>query len=116
MKVMIVDDHDGVRQMIKSYLSDLVDEFFECANGEGAVDMFRANRPDLVLMDIRMKDVDGIAATKLIRDDFPDANVVIVSHWETRRLRDLAAVAGASGYVNKGDLFPLRMIVRAAGA
>jgi len=111
MKVMIVDDSQPVRRMIASFLDDLVDEFFECEDGSKAPSAYREHRPDVVLMDIKMKRVDGFQATAQIRKDFPDARIVIVSQWDTTDLRQLANMSGAGSYVSKTNLQPLREFI-----
>jgi len=107
MKVMIVDDHAGVRKMMMSYLSDVADEFVECSNGSEALAAYEMHRPDVVLMDIEMKSMDGLTATKNIKRDFPAAVIVIVSQYESARLREDARAAGARDYFNKTCLSPL---------
>src|SRR5262245_6118140 len=90
MKVMIVDDHKGVRQMIKSFIDDLADEFVECSYGSMALEIYRKEMPDVVLMDIKMTITDGLTATRAIRSAYPDAFIVIVSHWDGPTLREEA--------------------------
>jgi len=111
MKVMIVDDSQPVRRMIASFLDDLVDEFFECEDGSKAPAAYREHRPDIVLMDIKMKRVDGFQATAEIKKAFPDARIVIVSQWDTTDLRQLANKSGAGAYVSKTNLQPLREFI-----
>src|SRR5688572_28756917 len=111
MKVMIVDDHKEVRRMIRSFIGDLVDEFVECAQGNKALEVYTKDAPDLVLMDIQIGDVDGFAATRKIKVVFPKANIVIVSQWDSTSLRKEARQCGATAYLNKSDLIPLRHLV-----
>ncbi len=59
-------------------------------------------------MDIGMKRMDGFDATRMIKETFPRALVVIVSQWDTPALREAARQSGAEGYVNKASLVPLR--------
>ena len=70
-----------------------------------------AHRPDIVLMDVKMAGMDGLAATRQIRQAFPEARIVMVSQWDDRALRDAARAAGAEAYVGKSDLLPLRRIL-----
>jgi len=108
MKVMIVDDHAQVRKMIRSFLTDVVDSFVECADGSEALSSYSQHQPDIVLMDVQMKKMDGITAARSIKAAYPNAYVVILSQWDSPELRDAAAVAGVKGYFNKADLVPLR--------
>jgi len=108
MKVMIVDDNSQVRRMITSFLGDLVSEFVECGDGCEALAAYTRHRPDLVLMDFEMKEMNGFDATREIKSQFPDARIVIVSQWDSPALREAARQAGADAYVNKKSLLPLR--------
>jgi len=111
MKVMIVEDSAPVRRMITSFFDDLVAEFVECEDGSEALRTYSEHQPDLVLMDIAMKESDGLVATKEIKDVFPAARIFIVSQWDTPALRQAASESGAEGYVNKRNLLPLRDII-----
>lgn len=100
-----------MRQMIKKLLGDLVGAFKECVDGAQALTTYRQHRPDWVLMDIKMKEIDGLAATKQIKSVFPSARIIIVTGYDDTRLREAAQVAGAYGYVHKENLFELRDIL-----
>ena len=78
-----------------------------------ALAAYAMHRPDLVLMDVEMKTMNGFDATREIKRDFPDARVVIVSQWDSPALREAAKEAGAEAYVNKKSLIPLRQIIEA---
>ena len=67
MKLMIVDDHAGVRNMIRQFLAAPGDSFVECATGEAAVQAARDFRPDYVTMDVRLPDLSGLEAARAIR-------------------------------------------------
>src|SRR5262245_42903617 len=112
MKVMIVEDNAPMRRMITSFIDDVVDEFVECEDGSEALKTYCKHQPDLVLMDIGMKDTDGLIATKVLKDEFPEARIFIVSQWDTPALRRAAIELGAEGYINKKNLLPLRDIIR----
>ena len=94
MKIMIVDDNRQMRRMIVSLIDDLVEEIIECGDGSEAVPAYDEHRPDWVLMDIEMGRVDGIEATRQIRDAFPDARIVMVTHYDESELRTAASAAG----------------------
>ena len=93
--------------MLMSYLDDVVDEFVEFSDGIEALAAYEIHKPDVVVMDIEMKQMDGLTATKNIKRDFPAAVIVIVSQYESARLREDARAAGAHDYFNKTCLSPL---------
>ena len=111
MKVLIVDDSEPMRRMIKTLISDLAGEIFECSDGNEALAAYQVHRPDLLLMDVKMDGMDGLAATRQIKQFFPQARIIMVSQWEDAPLREAARLAGADAYVGKSDLLPLRRIL-----
>jgi DNA-binding NarL/FixJ family response regulator len=113
LKVLIAEDDRPMRELIKRIIGDLVDEFCECEGGWDAVAVYDAGRlggrlPDWVLMDIRMKDGDGLAATQQIMRADPSARVIIVTSYNDASLREAARQAGARGYVLKENLLEIR--------
>ena len=105
--VMIVDDQAPFRAAARAVV-DRIDGFelvAEVESGEAAVAASAADAPDLVLMDINMGELDGIAATRLITTVAPDTKVILVSTYEFDDLPPGAA-SGAVGYVNKDELSP----------
>jgi len=111
MLIQIVDDSFNMRETIKSVLGGLNAEFIESGDGESAVRQYASRTPDLVIMDIRMEPIDGIAATRAIRRKSPEAKILIVSQYGDRDLRAAAQEAGASAYVLKDDLSDLVRII-----
>jgi CheY-like chemotaxis protein len=101
MKVLIVEDDRAMRQLMKRVVGDLVDSFCECDDGRDALAAYEADRPDWVLMDIRMKDIDGLAATEQIVNAWPGARVLIVTSYGRRQLwrHQLAGGSTAGGRV-----------------
>jgi CheY-like chemotaxis protein len=111
MKLLIVEDNDEMRALLKSVIADLAETIIECWDGDQALTNYRQHRPDFVLMDIRMKRLDGIAATRQITAAFPNAAIVMVTDYDDARLRKAARAAGACGYVVKENILPLRKIL-----
>jgi CheY-like chemotaxis protein len=111
MKLMIVDDNEAMRRVIKSIVGDLAEELYECQDGTEALTLYAMHKPDWVLMDIRMQGVSGLEATRLITSSFPQARIVIVTEYDDSELREAATRAGARRYVNKRNLFELRAII-----
>jgi DNA-binding NarL/FixJ family response regulator len=117
IRVMIVDDHGLVRAGLEQLLGSAedVDVVAAAAGGRQAVEMVEAARPDVVLMDLSMPDLDGIEATRELTRRAPAANVVVLTSFSDReRILD-ALDAGATGYLLK-DADPEELLrgIRAA--
>ena len=113
MRLLIVDDNPGIHRVIKSVVSDLADEIFDCSEGSQALAAYLGHQPDFVLMDFAMAEVDGITATRVITQADPAARIIIVTNYDGADLREAARLAGACGYVLKEDLFELRRLLQA---
>ena len=107
MRLLIVDDNARVRRMIAEVAALPAADVIECTDGSQALAAYLQHRPDVVLMDIAMTGVDGIAATGLIRGADPDARIVMVTDYDGVELREAAEAAGACGYVLKENLTEL---------
>lgn len=101
-----------MRRMIRQVVADLADEISECGDGQEAVALYPALRPDWVLMDIEMVGLNGIAATRQIRAAYPTARILIVTNYNDAMLREAAHQAGASGYVLKENLLAMRLLLQ----
>jgi CheY-like chemotaxis protein len=111
MKLLIVEDNANMRRLITGMVCDLADAINECCDGAEALANYVEHRPDWVLMDIKMKRLDGIAATRQIIAAFPEAQIVMVTDYGDAKSRAAAAAAGACAYVVKENLFALRAIL-----
>jgi DNA-binding NarL/FixJ family response regulator len=103
VRVLLVDDDDLMRAGLRAVLrSDpAVEVVGEAANGRSAVTAARTHRPDVVLMDVRMPDLDGIAATREVLAVSPEIRVVILTTFEQDDYIFGALSAGASGFLLK---------------
>lgn len=110
MNILIVDDNKAMRCTIREFISDLTESIYECDDGRKAFDFYAEHLPDWVFMDIQMKDLDGISATKQIIGAFPRAKIAIVTDYDDEDLREAALAAGASKYFVKENLIDLRGI------
>jgi DNA-binding NarL/FixJ family response regulator len=102
-RIIIADDHPLFRSAIRQTLeghSDL-EVVGEAANGRQALELCRSLRPELVLMDLRMPEMDGVAATRAIKSAFPDTFVLILTALDESRGLSDSLEAGAAGYVLK---------------
>jgi DNA-binding NarL/FixJ family response regulator len=103
VRVLLVDDDQLMRAGLRAVLSSDagIEVVGEAATGRAAVARVRALRPDLVLMDVRMPDLDGIAATREVLATSPDVKVVILTTFEDDDYIFGALSAGASGFLLK---------------
>jgi DNA-binding NarL/FixJ family response regulator len=103
VRVLLVDDDDLMRAGLAAVLSsdETVDVVGEASDGRGALEQVRALGPDVVLMDVRMPDLNGIAATAEVVAAFPEAKVVILTTFEQDDYIFGALNAGASGFLLK---------------
>jgi DNA-binding NarL/FixJ family response regulator len=103
MRVLIVDDHPVTRDGLRSALStsDDVDIVGEATNGAEAVEAVKELSPEVVFMDVRMPGMDGLEATRVIRDIAPDTKVILFTIEESRAAIADAIRAGVSGYLLK---------------
>jgi CheY-like chemotaxis protein len=108
MKIMIVDDNAEIRDVIKQLLGKSDVEFCECASGAEAIESYGQFIPDWVLMDIQMRGVDGLTATKKIKTDHPEAKILIVTNYNDSQFREEAKLLGTNGYILKENLLELR--------
>jgi DNA-binding NarL/FixJ family response regulator len=103
IRVLCIDDHPLVRKGIASILGNEpdIDLVGEAGNGLDAVSMFRAHRPDVTLMDLRMPQLDGIEAVKQIRAEFPEAKIIALTSFDGDQEIYRALEAGVRGYLLK---------------
>jgi PAS domain S-box-containing protein len=111
MRLMIVDDHAGVRKMIRQLVAAPGDTLVECSSGDEAVTLARDFKPDVVTMDVRMPGKCGFEAARAIRRLHPASRVVMVSSYDQPFLRQTAVDVGAAGYVLKDNLAELRHLI-----
>jgi DNA-binding NarL/FixJ family response regulator len=102
-RVLVVDDTSSLRTEMRYMLEDAgLTVVGEGSHGAEGVMLARELRPDVVLMDVRMPILDGIAATSYIRRELPDTRVIVFSAFDDQEFTDAALAAGASGFVAKG--------------
>ena len=104
LRVVLADDHPVVRSGLRALLDSLggYEVVAEAASGETAVSAVVEHRPDVVLLDIKMPDGDGIDATRRIRSAAPETAILILTMFDDRETVQAAMRAGALGYVLKG--------------
>jgi DNA-binding NarL/FixJ family response regulator len=103
IKVLLVDDQTLIRQGIRLLLEIEADiqVVGQAANGREALQQVEALHPDVVLMDVRMPEMDGVTATRLLSERFPEVKVIILTTFEDDETVFEGLKAGASGYLLK---------------
>ena len=101
--LVIADDHDLVRSGLRALLTDVpnLQVLGEAANGREALELCRRFEPDLVLMDVRMPEMDGLTATRAIKHRYPRTSVLVLTVHENQSYMLEALKAGAAGYILK---------------
>lgn len=104
MKLMIVDDNAGCREMIRDLIGGFAEEIVECENGAEAAVQCAQFRPDLVTMDLNMPLTGGLEATRRVLAAYPAARVIVVSQYDGPEFRMAASHAGACHFYSKNNL------------
>lgn len=119
IRVVVVDDHPVVRAGITMVLGidETIEVVAEADDGIAAIEAVDEHRPDVVLMDLQMPELDGVGATERIRSAHPDVRVLVLTTYDTDRSIVAAVEAGATGYLLK-DTPPAELIaaIKAAAA
>lgn len=104
MKIMLVDDNAEIRRLLKTALARHAAEFVECADGTEAVAAFGLHHPDWTIMDVAMKPMDGLEATRQITTRHTGSRILMLTQFDTPPMRAAARQAGAVGFLSKDRL------------
>lgn len=104
IKLLIADDQELIRQSLQIVLNTKEDMkvIDVAANGQEVIQSVRKNAPDVILMDIRMPKIDGVQCTKIIKENYPDIKIIILTTFDDDEFVYNALKFGASGYLLKG--------------
>lgn len=102
IKVLIADDHvlvrEGLRKLLE--LDENIEVMTEVGDGQGAINIARKAKPDVILMDVNMPGTDGIVATKVIKREYPSIKIIALTIYEDEEVVEMVR-AGVSAYVLK---------------
>lgn len=117
IRVLLADDDPQYLKTLRTFIVGQLDmQLVDCAtDGDAAVLLERELRPDVTVLDVLMPGTDGVSATRMIRENDPDACVVLMTAHEDPVLRNLGLSAGASDFLSKREV-PTRLLpaIRAA--
>ena len=108
IKIMIADDQELIRESLRIVLNINSDMMVVgvAENGQETIDMVRAKKPDVILMDVRMPILDGVQCTRLIKEAHPEVRIIILTTFDDDESVYNALKYGASGYLLKGVSVP----------
>jgi DNA-binding NarL/FixJ family response regulator len=111
IRVLLADDHTIVRGGVSRILNDQpdIEVVAQAADGKSAVALFRKERPDVALIDLRMPALDGVHVVEQIRQEFPEAVLVVLTTFDTEDDVERALAAGAKAYLLK-DVSPSDLV------
>jgi DNA-binding NarL/FixJ family response regulator len=105
--ILIVEDHDALRDSLRTWLGSVFEKcsFLVAKNGEDAIAIATTHKPEIVLMDITLPGINGIEATRCIRDTLPKTQVIILTIHDAPTYKTNAAEAGAFAFVPKHRMY-----------
>jgi DNA-binding NarL/FixJ family response regulator len=100
-RVVIADDHPSVLVAFARMLQRCCDVVASVPNGQGAIDAADKLRPDILLVDLMLPDLDGLEVCRRVKQNAPDIDIIIVTAFDDPRVREVAMQDGASAFVAK---------------
>ncbi|MBK8983617.1 MAG: response regulator [Ignavibacteria bacterium] len=107
MRLLIVEDNSEIREMIRSLFESKFNLIRVCEDGDTALSEYESFRPDWIFMDIEMKKVDGITASKEILKLYPEAKIIIITNHKSASIKRELISAGVQKYVLKENMHSL---------
>ena len=113
ISIMIADDQELIRESLKIVLDQHADMKVTALaeNGRQLMDLLAAQQPDVILMDVRMPELDGVQATRIVKERYPKVRIIILTTFDDDEYVFNALKYGASGYLLKGVSVPDRKSV-----
>ena len=100
-KILVVDDESDICDFVRNFFQERGYKVFTALNGEDAIAVAKVEKPELILLDIKMKGMDGIAALKHLREIDRNQKIIMVTALEDQDKMDEAAKLGACDYITK---------------
>lgn len=100
-KLLIVDDNEGVRHLVSRWLERTGFSVREARDGAEAVELVKEDPPDIILADIRMPKIDGIELARIIKGDYPDIKIILMTAYSSPQTIAQAKREGVDDYLEK---------------
>lgn len=100
-RLLIVDDNEGVRHLVSRWLERAGFLVEEASDGEEAVELVRRNPPDVILADIRMPKIDGIELSRIVKSEFPQVKIILMTAYSSPQTIAQAKREGVDDYLEK---------------
>ncbi len=100
-KLMIVDDNEGVRHLVSRWLERAGFSVSQAKDGAEALDLIKKDPPDIILADIRMPKINGLELARMVKRDFPDTKVVLMTAYSSPQTIAQAKREGVDDYLEK---------------
>ncbi len=106
-KILIIEDHDAFRQVVRDYLlkQDFESDIFEAPSGELGVVKALREKPDIILMDIRLPGLNGIDAATRIKQYLPKCDIIVLTMFETKAFKKVFKSDDVIYYIGKSELY-----------
>jgi DNA-binding NarL/FixJ family response regulator len=112
MKLLIVEDNPAMRRMLKDMFQSEFEEIIECEDGSEAFKSYKIYNPDWVFMDIKMRTMNGIKTSRIIKNSYPEAKIIILTDYDDTKLRSEAKSSGVYAYILKENIFDIYNIIK----
>jgi DNA-binding NarL/FixJ family response regulator len=111
MRLLIIEDNDGMRELLRQLLADYFDEIIEARDGEEGLRLYEELRPTMVVLDNVMPGMDGFETARRLIETDSKAHVIMVTDFDDIPFRQAAMKAGIRGFFGKTNLMHLRSYV-----
>lgn len=100
-RLLIVDDNEGVRHLVSRWLERAGFRVEEASDGAEAVELVRKNPPEVILADIRMPKIDGIELARIVKSEFPQVKIILMTAYSSPQTIAQAKREGVDDYLEK---------------